>query len=273
MDRAILCLVVVLGCLAVSFTAGCSSATRATNPSFTISVEEAETRLSELRANPTEPARPVLLVGGYFDPNGTEIAGMKDQLDANFGQANVHKVRYFAFSDFDRLAAQLVAETDEAFGAGSNPAKTVAVDVVALSMGGLVARHAALVGDPQRGRKLNVQRLYTAGTPHRGAAWGTRLSLDALVRDMTPGSAFLKQLEAARPAAGYQIIPYVRLGDRIVGEANAAPPGETAIWLDSLPWQRPHADALHDPRIQADILLRLRGLPPLAKETRTPLPD
>ncbi|MEM7577791.1 MAG: hypothetical protein AAF328_09970, partial [Planctomycetota bacterium] len=159
---------------------------------------------------------------------------------------------------------------DAQFGPGDNSGLTVAVDAVALSMGGLVCRYAA-VDLPGR-RRLNLQRLYTVGTPHRGAAWGTRWSLDRLVRDMKINSPFLVELEASRGDAPYELVSYVRLGDGIVGEENAAPPGETPIWVDNLPGSRAHANALHDPRIRADILLRLRGLEPLAQPERVPLP-
>lgn len=252
---------------------GCGTGPRTVNPTFDTSVEQAEELLREVAENPKRPDRPILLVGGYFDPTGVEIAGMRKQLEANFGEHNVHAVRYFAFSNFDRLAAELIQETDDAFGNGTQTDRTVTVDVVALSMGGLVSRHAALVGDAERGRTLDIRRLFTAGTPHRGAALATKVSPDALVRDMTPGSEFLQGLEDARPDADYELVSYVRLGDGIVGEANAAPPGQTPIWVDSMPWHRPHADALHDPRIQADIVLRLRGLLPLARQPQAPLPD
>ncbi|MEM1446709.1 MAG: hypothetical protein AAGF84_11680 [Planctomycetota bacterium] len=253
---------------ACSTLAGCGFGPRTINPAFDTRTEQAEAILDELAADPWRPDRPILLVGGYFDPTGAEIAGMRKHLEAHFGTASIHTVRYFALSEYDRLAAQLVQETDEAFGPGINPDRTVAVDVVALSMGGLVARHAALVGDGQR--TLDLRRLFTVGTPHRGSIMDTRYTPDELLRDMQPGSDFLTRLQDAYPEATYTIVSYVRLGDGIVGQANAAPPGQTAIWLDSLPWQRPHADALHDPRIQADILLRLRGLVPLARD---PLPQ
>ncbi|MEM8783830.1 MAG: hypothetical protein AAGE65_13375 [Planctomycetota bacterium] len=268
LPRSIATLAWFLG--AALFLSGCSSAP-IVNPSFDVSVERAEAVLAELRGSPEASRRPVLLVGGYFDPLGGEIASMNDELKANFGADAVLRKRYFMFSDFDRLRDQLIEAVDERFGPGDDPNRTAPVDAVALSMGGLVLRYAAV---PSEGRRsLNLRRLYTVGTPHRGAAWATGISPDKLVRDMKAGSAFLIELESARSASEYELVPYVRLGDAVVGEENTSPPGVPVVWVDNLPWQRAHANAMRDPRIQADILLRLRGLPPLSAEPRTPLPE
>ena len=76
--------------------------------------------------------------------------------------------------------------------------------MLGLSMGGLVARHAALPRED--GRRLNVARLFTIATPHRGARLADfRLSLlpvwDQKVLSMTTASPFLARLDAAERAA------------------------------------------------------------------------
>jgi hypothetical protein len=62
----------------------------------------------------------------------------------------------------------------------------------------------------------------------------------------------------------YPLYTYVRLGDKQVGEANAAPAGMTPWWVSNEDWDDAHGDARHDPRILADIARRLRGESPLA---------
>ena len=60
--------------------------------------------------------------------------------------------------------------------------------------------------------------------------------------DMRAGSEFLRHLNDADEAAGYEVFPYVRLGDMIVGTPNAAPPGRDPWWVPAEPLQ----DADHD---------------------------
>ncbi|MEM8494888.1 MAG: hypothetical protein AAF663_05830 [Planctomycetota bacterium] len=250
---------------------GCRSYDTVTNPSFDVTVADAEQALVEMAQSPEPAERPILIVGGYFDVLGTQIDPMRAELEANFGEDAVLRRVHFVFNDFDRLRDKLIELVDQRFGPGDDPDATVAVDAVAMSMGGLVCRYAAMPVDGKR--TLNLRWLYTVGTPHRGAAWGTRWSLDALVRDMRIGSPFIRRLAEQEANATYDLVSYVRLGDRIVGEANAAPEGQAMYWLSPLPNTRPHAHALKDPRIMADILRRLRGEHPLASDPPTPLPD
>ena len=51
-------------------------------------------------------------------------------------------------------------------------------------------------------------------------------TIESRVRDMRAGSAFLCALDDCE--AGYELVPYCRLNDWIVGEENAAPPGREA---------------------------------------------
>ena len=156
----------------------------------------------------------------------------------------------------------------------SDPNETREVDVVAVSMGGVVARFAANPLPGAAGKRLRVARLFTISSPHRGAQMA---ALPALLGrkqlDMRQGSPFLSDL-ARREAEGtaYQLVPYARLGDVIVGARNAAPAGVTPLWLPSLPLEPAHLGSSNDPRIVADIARRLRGESPLATDPRQPLP-
>ena len=90
--------------------------------------------------------------------------------------------------------------------------------------------------------------------------------------DLRADSAFMKHLNAAYPVADYRLHPYVAIDDVVVGQRNAAPPGERPWWVSVrfISWS--HAAAALDPRIQADIVRHLRGEPAHATLPRAPFP-
>jgi len=69
------------------------------------------------------------------------------------------------------------------------------VDIVAHSMGGLVARACIRA----RGHASGVGRLITLGTPHQGTEIFPRFRLDPMVAQMRPGSPLLARLAADDP--------------------------------------------------------------------------
>ncbi len=56
----------------------------------------------------------------------------------------------------------------------SDPEVTTEVDVIGYSMGGLAARYAAMPATAVNlsKRRLQIGRLFTISSPHRGALWG-----------------------------------------------------------------------------------------------------
>lgn len=74
------------------------------------------------------------------------------------------------------------------------------VDVVAHSLGGLVAR-AALLEVERRGSAARVRTLVTLGTPHAGSHLA-RYANTVTTRDLRPGSPILARLEAQLPWKG-----------------------------------------------------------------------
>ena len=125
------------------------------------------------------------------------------------------------------------------------------------------------------GKRLKIARLFTLSSPHLGATMAdvpTYLFVSTQ-RDMRRGSSFLQQLNDAGHQPDYPIIPYVRLADITIGEQNAAPPGQTPIWLPKGPFDSAHAGVVMDPRIAADVSRRLRGETSYVKEPRAPLPN
>ena len=64
------------------------------------------------------------------------------------------------------------------------------------------------------GKRLKVRRIFTLGTPHRGAILADRIALDSAARDLRPGSEFLHRLDEALPHAGYELLCYAHTNDR-----------------------------------------------------------
>jgi pimeloyl-ACP methyl ester carboxylesterase len=186
-------------------------------------------------------------------------------------ESHVIGVSFFLCGTFDDCRKRVIDAVDKSF-PSADPTWTTEVDVIAVSMGGLVARYAA--AEPMKKdvspRRLRIARLFTISSPHRGAALAGLPTLNRLQIDMRAGSNFLRKLDKSE--RDYQLIPYVRLNDIIVGEENAAPAGGTAWWVPAEPFQDSHLFAIADPRIVADIARRLRGEPPLTVDPPAPLP-
>ena len=257
--------------LAVLGGVGCASPQPA-NPSFEVTVSDARADLRLMRATPKPLARPVVVIGGWLDP-GIVAHSLAADLRRATGDQRIVAVAFPATFTFQRCRDRLVAAVERAF-AGADPGWTVEVDVVAVSMGGLVARYAALepTGPAPAPRRLRMARLFTISTPHRGADLAALPTWDARQIDMRAGSDLLRQLDAALPTTRYSVYPYVRLGDVLVGAANTAPPGTTPWWVANQPLSLPHAGAYTDPRIVADIARRLRHEPPFTTDPPAPLP-
>jgi triacylglycerol esterase/lipase EstA (alpha/beta hydrolase family) len=82
------------------------------------------------------------------------------------------------------------------------------VDIVAHSMGGLVARAAISGTAKERGKNgwpkyIYVEDVVTIGTPHNGTrGWASVCFLSTVCKEMLPGSAFLKSLAHNAQATG-----------------------------------------------------------------------
>ncbi|MCI0364526.1 MAG: hypothetical protein L0Y44_10370 [Phycisphaerales bacterium] len=249
--------------------AGCSG-DQPLNPSFALSMTEAEAAWRDMEANPKPLERPVIVLGGIYDP-GIVTSHVKGKLRGiTTDDSKILSLSFFQIHTFDHCARKVIDAVDRAFGA-PDPDRTVEVDVVAFSMGGIIARHAAAerTGNGGVDRRLRIARLFTISTPHRGANFAWISPLDPRAVDMRMGSQFLRSLNAAE--CDYQIIPYARLGDMIVGEANSAPPGRDPWWLAN-PMSLAHGLAGHDVRFLVDIGRRLRNEPPFTSDPAAPIP-
>ena len=232
------------------------------NQSFNVSFDDAKSAWHLMQEQPRGLDRPLIVLGGIFDAG----AGARDIADQIREIASLDSpIISVAFSrayTFDECAARVI-ETVENTWPSDDLHQTIEVDVVASSMGGLVARHAARQPPDESGRKrLRIARLFTISTPHCGAVSSFNHPADQRISDMRPGSRFIQELNSM--PGDYELYCYVLLNDGVVGEDYAAPPGCNPWWLANEPLTSSHTKANDDVRILADIARRLRGEPPFS---------
>lgn len=272
--------IMMAACLALTGGCGTSSAMSSSqdNPSFNISVSEAKDLLKAMRDDPMPLERPLVILAGYCDP-GFASNHLKGEFRKLTHDDRIVAVSFMFCGDFESCKREVIAAVEKAF-PSDDEQWTTEVDVVAVSMGGLVGRFAAAPDpyDPDS-RRLRIARLFTISSPHRGAILATTPTFNSLQIDMRANSRFLRALErreaaaSRRPEPQYELYPYVRLGDVIVGAENAAPEGQNPMWVPGEPLSDSHIGAPMDARIIADITRRLRGETPLATEPPEPLPS
>lgn len=262
----------MLAAIAGASQAGCSSP-KTENPSFALTVEQAEKELAAMQADPKPFVRPVLVAAGFLDPGPAVAWTASDLRRVTTTPEMVIEVPFLTTRTFDACRTRVIEKLEARF-PSTDAAETVEVDAVGISMGGIVLRHSATPCDAAR--RLQLRRLFTIGSPHHGANWAHLGKFDARARDMAPGSRFLQSLndgtQRLAESMRYEVIAYVRLGDTLVGEENARWLDGHVWWVENRALQLPHAQAFNDPRILADIARRLRGEPAYTVEPSTPLP-
>ena len=246
------------------FLAGCLTTPHAPNPSFDVTREEAESDFARMGSVPVRLDRPLVVVSGIGDPAISSTAILRKLVPAVEG--TVVGVDFFGESTFDGARQKLLRETATALGTDLDHLPPV--DVVAFSMGGLVARHAAI--PDEAGRSLPIARLFTICTPHEGARLAGIPIGTPQSDDMAPTSDFILRLHSAR--RDYDLICYCRLDDVTVGEEFAAPEGTPVWWVPTPFGEWGHMQAFYDSRILIDIARRLRGETPFSTLPAAPLP-
>jgi pimeloyl-ACP methyl ester carboxylesterase len=249
----------------VAFPAGCSLPPRPSNPSFAISKVEARADLARMAQRPSTAQRPVVVLAGIGDPalsSGAMRSAVGPTIDGP-----VIEVHFFDEHTFEGARQKLLRSVAD--GLGSAPHALPEVDVVAFSMGGLVARYAAI--PDEAGRRLRIRRLYTVCTPHLGARMAAFPLGTPQSEDMQITSDFMLALD--RATRDYELVCYARLDDITVGEEFAAPPGEPLWWVGTPNGEWSHMHAFDDPRILADIARRLRNETPFSTLPAAPLPN
>ncbi len=265
----------LLACASGAPLGGCYLYHDTHNPSFPVTELDAQADERRMRADSKTVERPVLVIGGFRSPDPfIESMAMTLARMTTGNRDDFMRLAMWFEGDIDAAARELV-DLVHATHPSPNDEETVEIDVVGLSMGGLVARYAAdrLHREDPTTRRLKINRLMTIATPHRGAPLAERSPLveDRAVVDMYRGSLFLTKLEEAYEG-DYTIIPYARLRDGVVGAINAAPPGRTPIWVSGPILGGSHLTINEDKRILTDIARRLRGEEPRGVEGE-PLPE
>ncbi len=257
--------------LLLTVLAGCTQ--DPSNPAFPVTSEQARDAIVAMRQNPRRLDRPLVIVGGFADVNVSPplFAGFFRRIASE--DSKIITVSVGVAQSFETCRQDVIAAVDKECPT-DDPQWTTEVDVVGASLGGLVARYAAAPSrDPGRPRRLKIHALYSISSPHAGAKLADAVALTDYHRDMRGGSDFMKMLAAADTSAGYELVPYVRLHDDIVGEQYAAPPGRNPYWLPNPPLSLSHLGAMLDDRILGDIARRLRNETPFTQPVATPLPD
>lgn len=203
---------------------------------------------------------PVLVIGGYGDP-GLATTVTVAKLRRRLPDRTYIKVSPGLSSTMDNAAAAVV-ERFEQERPSTRPGETAEVDVVAISMGGLVARLAAMPADERS--RLNIRRLYTICSPHSGALLADRAGFFGSGREMRSNSPFLQELTRVELAAAsdFPIVAYARENDSAIGDPGLQLPPHLhdrghVVWLPMPFWRSGHPGAYGDKRIIGDIARRL----------------
>ncbi|MEM6313434.1 MAG: hypothetical protein AAF743_05080 [Planctomycetota bacterium] len=230
---------------------GCST----TQPTgFALDAKSAEQRLVELRKNPVPLDRPVVILDGFLDP-GFGSLSYRNELTQVTGDERVLRVTYVTASSIAECAERALDEIDAAF-----PGE--AVDVIGISMGGVVAFHVADAG------RVEVARIFTLSSPLRGARMANLPTWLGLQRDLRPDSDATAALPGMIERFAGTRVHYAGVTDQTVRVDEAAPPGETAHVLPNNGMARwGHTGVIRDPRVRLDIFLRLRNQPPITPTT------
>ncbi|MEO6952536.1 MAG: hypothetical protein ABI321_12030 [Polyangia bacterium] len=202
---------------------------------------------------------PVILLHG-FAMNRTQWLYMARKLRA-LGHGPIYGLNYFSLTRIDHAGKRLGRFIDhvrarEASSRGmASPSgrdeDEGSVDIVAHSMGGLVARFYI----ERMGGAAKVQRLITVGTPHQGTRLGRfGLGLPG-ARDLVGGSPLLTDLGPVRPGAAYTSI-WSR-ADAVIQppESSSIAPAGTDEVFDDLG----HLSLILSPRVVDVIDARLRA--------------
>lgn len=227
--------------------------------------------MGEMRQSRRSLDRPLIICGGFTDI-GIGPAVLRGKLQGVIDDDRILTLSFADCLSIESCRRKLVAAIDERFGRGDNDAETVEVDLIGLSMGGLVAvSSAADLGDGAR--RVNARRIFTLASPLTGARLAVRapIAMTQLHTDMRPGSRLYQTLQSAPLDA--EIFSYTRLNDQIVGEEFSAMPGHTPWWAPTPPLEGAHLKGTADVRFLADIARRLRNEPAFGRIPPAPLPQ
>jgi pimeloyl-ACP methyl ester carboxylesterase len=229
------------------------------NPDYPHSDAEVREVLARQRGTPRVPVRPVIVLSGYHSPMAQAQHLAATLRGLTHREAPMACVAYFAAGRMDRIITSARAQVARAMSQHG----WSEVDLIGISMGGLIARalasggalHAAC-GRIEGAAPINAARVLTIASPHRGAKLAEWVRPDSAARDLRAGSTFLRSLDGQ--ALPRELVCYSPLGDTWVGATRASPQGMGVIWTPGA-WVGSHFAATWDMRIVADVAVRLRG--------------
>ncbi len=255
--------------LLLSSSGGCAFIPGPT-ASFSTPTAEVRAQCERMKADPVGLSRPLVVLDGWrqFDWSSASLArDLRKLTGAN--KADLMPVSFPTHNSLDAMADEIVMRVERTW-PSDDPGWTIEVDVVGHSMGGIVARLAALPSEENPNRKrLKIRSLYTISTPHRGARMARYFPIDCAAWEMKPGSKTITRLNETLADARYELVCYTQLHDWTVGAKNTAPPGFEPIWTKGT-FFASHILARKNFRILGDIALRLRGEPPMAAPSLPP---
>ncbi len=188
---------------------------------------------------------PVVMLHG-FGMNRTQWLWLGWRLRAR-GHGPIYGVNYFSLQGVPRSAARLLAFVDRVL----EREQATEVDIVAHSLGGIVARY--YIERLSGARK--VGRLITIGTPHAGTRLGRWAPLIPSARDLLGDSVLLLDLGLVQPGAAYTSI-WSR-ADAIIQppeSSSIAPAGVDEVFDDL-----GHLSLIISPRVADVVDARLRA--------------
>ncbi len=247
------------------------------NPLIPHDIAAARAEQARLAANPAPPIRPVIVLGGYHAWGPVSWVVAHDLRRLTDASSDLFlPVPFMLDTTLQSGAARTIRRVRERFGV-LDSSQTVEVDAIGISMGGIVARLAcshdrAELNLPSDLPRLNVRRIFTFGSPHRGSRIAAFAAPDRAARDMKPGSALLGRLDAALSSPDApQLTCYAQTRDRTVGATRTSPPDRHPHWTNST-WTFSHFTTPHNPWFLADCARQLRGEQPFLPPPTTPPP-
>jgi palmitoyl protein thioesterase len=185
---------------------------RVPSPSATTDPPEGEV-LPAPAAVPVGGHPPVLLLHGFVD-NRSAFALLRRSLQRH-GWTRIQALNYSPLTGDIRTAARQLAPHIERISEQSGNRR---VDIVAHSLGGLIARYYV----QRLGGDSRVRTLVTLGTPHSGTRAIPALAPHPLARQMRPGSEVLEELAGPAPGCRTRFVAFWSDLDQLMFPVEAA---------------------------------------------------
>ena len=245
------------------------------NPDFPGTRADVEADWARMAREPRPLQRPVVVLAGWRAPASARGVGARLRSVTSGRAEDFLSIAYPGAGDIGAAASIAAARIRERFG-GARSVGPAEVDVVGISMGGLVARVLAAGLAGSEPIPVRIRRLFTLATPHRGAKLAALIAPDRASRDMRTGSAVLADLDRRLAGADLELVCYAQLRDWWVGASRTAPPGHAPVWVDTegVPQHAfSHFLINFNRRVLRDIARRLRGEEPVSRRGSAPPSD